>query len=131
MDEFLIFGKPIADPWHRVCSLRESLLLMVEFCQIQGPRFLFCILYNLHSNRPLYSYPLDVCSPHLLEDFSVWLMSSENSHGNYSQLYNQQLGILIKEIINSSKNDRCPCACPICNNAWYYSPCLTGYFVDI
>uniref|UniRef100_A0A915MZA8 Uncharacterized protein n=1 Tax=Meloidogyne javanica TaxID=6303 RepID=A0A915MZA8_MELJA len=82
MDDFLVFGKTIADPWNRVCSLDKPIILFVEFCQIIGP-------------RPLFSYPEDACLNHLLEELSLWLMSSDNFHGNFTSAYNQQLGVYI------------------------------------
>ncbi|KAL3068337.1 hypothetical protein niasHT_030628 [Heterodera trifolii] len=81
MDEFLTFGRSIADPWRRVGCLAEPVLLVVEFCQIQGP-------------RPLYWFPDDGTVPmHLLEEIAVWLMSSENVHANLCCMFNQQLAV--------------------------------------
>ncbi|CAD5215424.1 unnamed protein product [Bursaphelenchus okinawaensis] len=76
LKDFLIFGKLLADPWNRVHCFDKSLLVLIEFCQIQGP-------------KPLLHYPQDV-GPHLnLDQVAIWLMSSENVHGTQTLLYNQ------------------------------------------
>uniref|UniRef100_A0A914HB09 UDENN FLCN/SMCR8-type domain-containing protein n=1 Tax=Globodera rostochiensis TaxID=31243 RepID=A0A914HB09_GLORO len=81
MEEFLTFGRTIADPWRRVGCLSEPILLVVEFCQVQGP-------------RPLYWFPEEcTVNAHLLEEIAVWLMSSENVHANMCSMFNQQLAV--------------------------------------
>ncbi|TKR57650.1 hypothetical protein L596_030324 [Steinernema carpocapsae] len=81
LDDFLIFGKKSIDPWNRVNCCKTPTLLVVEFCQVQGP-------------KPLYSYPPQDSSSHLdLDNVAIWVMSSDSIHGSTVIVYNQQLGL--------------------------------------
>jgi len=59
----------------------SSIALVNSSLQVQGP-------------RPLAYCPEDLSGTHLdLDQVSLWLMSSENVHGSFSSLFNQQLGL--------------------------------------
>ncbi|CAD5221476.1 unnamed protein product [Bursaphelenchus xylophilus] len=78
--DLLICGKLPADPWNRVHCCEGSVLVLIEFCQVQGP-------------IPLLCFPEDV-GPHLnLDQVAIWLMSSENTHGSQTFLYNQLMDL--------------------------------------
>ncbi|KAI6177027.1 hypothetical protein M3Y97_00862400 [Aphelenchoides bicaudatus] len=78
--DLLIFGKTIADPFHRVNYSNQSVLLLVEFCQAEGP-------------KPISVFPEDAGTNLNLDHVSVWLMSAENFHGSRLLLYNQQMDL--------------------------------------
>ncbi|KAK0419719.1 hypothetical protein QR680_014287 [Steinernema hermaphroditum] len=81
LDNFLIFGKKSIDPWNRVNCCKVPTLLVVEFCQVQGP-------------KPLHWYPEQDANSHLdLDNVAVWIMSSDAIHGSTVIVFNQQLGL--------------------------------------
>uniref|UniRef100_A0AC35TMZ5 Rhodanese domain-containing protein n=1 Tax=Rhabditophanes sp. KR3021 TaxID=114890 RepID=A0AC35TMZ5_9BILA len=78
VDNIIGGQESIIDPWLDLTASKEPVLLMVEFCQVQGP-------------RPLHYFP-ETVSTHLnLDNVSIWLMSSEMIHGSTTLLYNQPL----------------------------------------
>ncbi|KAI1721302.1 rhoGAP domain-containing protein [Ditylenchus destructor] len=84
LEDFVIFGRGQADPWNRInCGSHNPIFLFIEFCQIQGP-------------KPLLWYPENP-SPNLghldLDQVAIWVMSSENVHGSFSCIFNQNLGL--------------------------------------
>ncbi|VDN53823.1 unnamed protein product [Dracunculus medinensis] len=80
IDECITWGKRRVDPWNRVSCCQKPVILLVEFCQIQGP-------------RPLHCYPSN-SFPHLdLDNIAIWLMSSESVQGSTVLLYNQQTAL--------------------------------------
>ncbi|MFH4973405.1 hypothetical protein AB6A40_000114 [Gnathostoma spinigerum] len=80
VDDLVIWGKRTVDPWNRLSCCHEPILLVIEFCQVQGP-------------KPLYCVP-SLPSPHLnLDSVAVWLMSGETVSGSTLVLYNQQMAV--------------------------------------
>ncbi|KAI6240889.1 hypothetical protein M3Y99_00397200 [Aphelenchoides fujianensis] len=78
LKDFLVFGKSLADPFHRIHYCDRPVLLFVEFCQAEGP-------------KPICHFP---ASPGIdLDDVSVWLMSAENLHGSRLLLYSQSMDL--------------------------------------
>lgn len=43
LQDLLVFGKTVADPWHRVNYSNQSILLLIEFCQV------CCLIPLVHS----------------------------------------------------------------------------------
>uniref|UniRef100_A0A915DDA6 UDENN FLCN/SMCR8-type domain-containing protein n=1 Tax=Ditylenchus dipsaci TaxID=166011 RepID=A0A915DDA6_9BILA len=81
LEDLVVFGRASADPWNRIsCCCKDAVFVLIEFCQIQGP-------------KPLVWFPKNL-GPHLdLDQVAIWIMSSENVHGSFSSIYNQQLGL--------------------------------------
>uniref|UniRef100_A0A0N5AU41 UDENN FLCN/SMCR8-type domain-containing protein n=1 Tax=Syphacia muris TaxID=451379 RepID=A0A0N5AU41_9BILA len=80
LDDMVTWGRRNADPFNRLSCCNEPVLLVVEFCQVQGP-------------RPLYCVP-EFPGSHLdLDSVAMWLMSSEAVHGSTLILYNQQMAL--------------------------------------
>ncbi|VDD95497.1 unnamed protein product [Enterobius vermicularis] len=80
LDDMVTWGKKNADPFNRLSCCIEPVLLVVEFCQVQGPRPLHCVPESPGSH-------LD------LDSVAIWLMSSETVHGSTLILYNQQMAL--------------------------------------
>ncbi|VDN02330.1 unnamed protein product [Thelazia callipaeda] len=81
VDEAIVWGKRIVDPWYRMTSCPKNIITVIEFCQVQGP-------------RPLYSYPVHTCNQHLdLDNVALWLMSAEVIIGSSTIVYNQQMAV--------------------------------------
>lgn len=94
LQDFLIFGKTIADPWHRVNYCDQSVLLLIEFCQVM----IFITLSHINffkaeGPKPICVYPKEAASFLNLDNVSIWLMSAENLHGSRLILYNQQMDL--------------------------------------
>ncbi|GMT19108.1 hypothetical protein PFISCL1PPCAC_10405 [Pristionchus fissidentatus] len=78
-EDLLIWGRRQADPWNRLGNQMQPLLVVIEFCQVEGPRPL--VVRGLDDKNKV---SLD------LDAISLWLMSSEASSGSISVLYNQE-----------------------------------------
>ncbi|GMS89283.1 hypothetical protein PENTCL1PPCAC_11458 [Pristionchus entomophagus] len=78
-EDLLIWGRKTADPFNRMGNRISPLILVIEFCQVEGPRPL--IVHGLEDEK---KFSLD------LDSISLWLMSSETSSGSISVLYNQE-----------------------------------------
>uniref|UniRef100_A0A914ZU45 UDENN FLCN/SMCR8-type domain-containing protein n=1 Tax=Parascaris univalens TaxID=6257 RepID=A0A914ZU45_PARUN len=80
VDELLTPSKKSVDPFNRLSCCTEPVLVVIEFCQVQGP-------------RPLHWVP-EIVDPHLdLDSVAIWLMSSEVVNGSTVMVYNQQMAI--------------------------------------
>ncbi|GMR42184.1 hypothetical protein PMAYCL1PPCAC_12379 [Pristionchus mayeri] len=78
-EDLLIWGRNLPDPWNRLGNEIKPVLIVIEFCQVEGPRPL--IIHGLEEQKKL---SIDV------DSISLWLMSSETSSGSISVLYNQE-----------------------------------------
>jgi hypothetical protein len=79
LKDLLVYGKAVADPFHRCHYSDRSVFLLVEFCQAEGP-------------KPICHFPDDP-GPINLDNVAVWLMSAENFHGSRLLIYNQQMDL--------------------------------------
>ncbi|PAV91645.1 hypothetical protein WR25_20127 isoform A [Diploscapter pachys] len=81
-DEFSIRGRRFIDPFNRFGCNISPVVVVVEFCQIVGPRPLKVFYTDEEDARRLD-----------MDSLSVWLMSCETTSGTVMMIYNQQTAI--------------------------------------
>ncbi|KAK6058419.1 hypothetical protein COOONC_04011 [Cooperia oncophora] len=82
-EDLLLRNKGVIDPFNRLGCNIDPVIVVVEFCQVQGPRPLVTVC--LKTKEPPTSLDID--------NLSVWLMSCEAASGTLLVIYNQQTGI--------------------------------------
>uniref|UniRef100_A0A7I4Y9N2 UDENN FLCN/SMCR8-type domain-containing protein n=1 Tax=Haemonchus contortus TaxID=6289 RepID=A0A7I4Y9N2_HAECO len=82
-EDLLLRNKGAIDPFNRLGCNIDPVVVVVEFCQVQGPRPLATV--GLKTKEIPTSLDID--------NLSVWLMSSEAASGTLLVIYNQQTGI--------------------------------------
>ncbi|PIO58201.1 hypothetical protein TELCIR_20369, partial [Teladorsagia circumcincta] len=82
-EDLILRNKGAIDPFNRLGCNIDPVVVVVEFCQIQGPRPLATVSLKA-KEKPT---TLDI------DNLSVWLMSSEAASGTLLVIYNQQTGI--------------------------------------
>uniref|UniRef100_A0A914EM44 UDENN FLCN/SMCR8-type domain-containing protein n=1 Tax=Acrobeloides nanus TaxID=290746 RepID=A0A914EM44_9BILA len=80
LEDFIVFGTSTADPWNRMNCCQHPSLVLIEFCQMQGP-------------KPVMWCPENPGDHMDLDHVAIWLMSSENVHGSTTIVFNQQMAV--------------------------------------
>uniref|UniRef100_A0A1I7XH46 UDENN FLCN/SMCR8-type domain-containing protein n=1 Tax=Heterorhabditis bacteriophora TaxID=37862 RepID=A0A1I7XH46_HETBA len=82
-EDLLIRNNRVIDPFNRLGCNINPILIVVEFCQVEGPRPLTTVHYKSASSVSTID----------IDSLAVWLMSSETENGTIHLIYNQQMGI--------------------------------------